>query len=185
MKNVLIVSGHTDLKQSFANQIIIDELKRLLPQAEYALLDDLYPDYRIDVPTEQERLLRADIIVMQFPFFWYTMPSLMKKWGENVFVHGFSHGSTGNKLHGKKLIMSFTAGAPESMYQHGGLQNYTIDEFMPPMKQFANLCGMEWQDYVFTGGLSYANRCDEIKLEDMRKRSIAHAERLVAQIKVI
>ena len=36
---------------------------------------------------------------------------------EETFVHGFSHGSTGDKLKDKKLIVSFTSGAPEEMYQ--------------------------------------------------------------------
>lgn len=183
MKNILIVSGHTDLNQSFANKIILDELQSLLPQAEFVLLDKLYPDYRIDVAAEQKRLIEADIIVLQFPFFWYGMPSIMKKWIEDVFVHGFSHGSTGDKLHGKKVILSFTVGAPEEMYQHGGLQTYTLDEFMPPFKQFSKLCGMEWQEYVFTGGLSYSNRYNEVLLEQMRAKAVNHAERLTNQIK--
>jgi len=182
MKNILIVSGHNNLNQSFANKIILEKLQHLLPQAEFDFLDKLYPDYRIDVDKEQQRLIKADVIVLQFPFFWYGMPSILKKWIEDVFIHGFSHGSTGNKLHGKKIIMSFTAGAPGEMYQHGGLQNYTIDEFIPPMRQFANLCGMEWQDYIFSSGLSYASRNDRAILEQMRQKAIAHAEKLVAQI---
>lgn len=185
MKNILIVSGHTDLNRSFANKIILDELQSLLPQAEFVFLDKLYPDYQINVEAEQQHLKDADIIVLQFPFFWYGMPSLMKKWIEDVFIHGFSHGSTGNTLHGKKIIMSFTAGAPEEMYQHGGLQNYTIDEFMPPLKQFANLCGMEWQNYVFTGGVSYMNHSDELLLKQMKEKVINHAKKLVTQINSI
>lgn len=46
MKNVLIVSGHTDLKNnSFANKIIMEDLERLLLQATFDYLDQLYPDY--------------------------------------------------------------------------------------------------------------------------------------------
>lgn len=106
----------------------------------------------------------------------------MKKWIEDVFVHGFSHGSTGNKLHGKKLIVSFTYGAPESMYKHGGLQNYTIDEFLPPLKQFANLCGLQWTGHISTGGLSYLSHHDQEKRTLMEKEAIAHAEKLISQL---
>lgn len=184
MKNILIVSGHTDLNKSFANKIIMNELQqRLLPQAEFVMLDKLYPDFRIDVTTEQQRLVNADIIILQFPFYWYGIPSLMKRWIEDTFTHGFSHGATGNKLHGKKLIMSFTSGAPVDMYRHGGFQNYTIDEFMPPLKQFANLCGMKWQDYVYSGGLSYTSHNNEVEVEQMRMKAVNHAERLATQIK--
>ena len=185
MKKTLIVSGHPNLGESFANKIILDELVMRLPEVEFALLDQLYPHFQIDVATEQQRLVKADIIVLQFPFFWYGIPALMKKWVEDVFVHGFSHGSTGNKLYGKKLIVSFTSGAPEEMYRHGGPQHYPIEEFMPPLIQFANLCGMEWQGSVYSGGLSYTSRHDEKQLEDMRARAIEHAGKLVEQISLI
>lgn len=184
-KNILIVSGHPDLKQSLANKTILDELKKQLQHADFALLDQLYPNFQIDVETEQQRLINANIIVLQFPFFWYSIPALMKKWMEDVFVHGFSHGSTGNKLHDKKIILSFTSGAPEEMYQHGGPQNYTIDDFMPPLKQFANLCGMKWEGFIYTGGVSYQNHQDPKALEDMKEKAVAHAAKLIALINKI
>lgn len=185
MKKLLIVSGHPDLRESFANKIILGELQRHFPEAEFALLDQLYPNYQIDVIIEQQRLIRAEVIVFQFPFFWYGIPALMKKWMEDVFLHGFSHGSTGNKLHAKKLVVSFTSGAPEEMYRYDGLQNYPIEDLLSPLKQFANLCGLEWEGYVYSGGLSYANRHDEKKMEDMRARAILHAEKLVEQLAFI
>ena len=98
MKRILIVSGHPDLNDSFANKTILEELSKLLPHAEFVYLDKLYPDFKIDVMAEQERLLRADIIVFQFPLFWYGAPSLLHRWVEQTFVHGFSHGHTGDKL---------------------------------------------------------------------------------------
>ena len=117
MKNILVVSGHTDLKNSIANKTILDKLQSDLPKAEFVFLDQLYPTFEINKEVEQQRLLNADIIVLQFPFFWYGVPSIMSRWMEETFVHGFSHGSTGDKLKDKKLIVSFTSGAPEEMYQ--------------------------------------------------------------------
>lgn len=184
-EKVLVVSGHPDLNQSFANKIILEELQTRLPNAIIVYLDKLYRNYQINVEMEQQRLEDADIIVLQFPLFWYGIPALMKKWMEDVFIHGFSHGSTGNKLSGKKLIISFTSGAPEHLYQHGESQNYTVDEFLYPLKQFSNLCGMKWQDYVYSGGLSYQSRHDEEKLKQMQAKAISHAEKLADQILLI
>ena len=182
MKKVLIVSGHSDLNQSFANKIILDELQKRLPEAEFDLLDREYPDFKIDVAKEQARLVASDIIVLQFPIFWYSMPSLLKKWFEDVFLHGFSHGSTGNKLHGKKLLLSFTTGAPEEMYVEGGIQGYSIEAFLPPIQQTAALTGLEWAGFIYTGGVSYTARQDEAKLAEMREKSLAHAARVAAEI---
>ena len=185
MKNILVVSGHTDLNNSVANKKILEELQRDLPQAEFIFLDKLYPTYQINVEVEQQRVLNADIIVLQFPFFWYGVPSIMSRWIEEVFVHGFSHGSTGDKVSGKKLVVSFTSGAPEEMYQKGGLQNYPIEDFLIPLKQFANLCGMEWCGHIYSGGLSYANRQDPVKLEQICNKAMSHAKHVEAKLKTL
>ena len=115
MSEILVVSGHTDLENSFANKIILGELKKHLPEAKFDILSELYKNYAIDVKAEQEKLVKADVIVLVYPFFWYGVPSLLQKWFEDVLVHGFSHGSKGDKLHGKKLVLSFTSGAPEEL----------------------------------------------------------------------
>ncbi len=37
----------------------------------------------------------ADVIVLQFPVFWFSLQSLMHRWMEDTFLHGFSLGSGG------------------------------------------------------------------------------------------
>ena len=102
MKNILLISGHTNLAASVANKTIIETVQKLLPEVEVVKLDELYPDYKINVPVEQQRLVKADIIVLEFPIFWYSAPSILERWMEETFQHGFSHGRTGDKLKGKK-----------------------------------------------------------------------------------
>lgn len=185
MKNVLIISGHTNFSASVANKIILDTVHERLPETEIVRLDELYPDFRIDVETEQKRLLRADIIVLQFPVFWYSAPSILERWMEEVFRHGFSHGSTGDKLKGKKLVLSFTTGAPEAMYSHDGPMGYTIDEFLPCYKATCRLCQMDFAGYVYTGGVSYGNRTSSELIEQQKKVSVEHAGRLIALLETL
>ena len=69
LTNILLISGHPDLAHSFANKTIVETLQGQLGDAiRVRRLDVLYPDYRIDVPAEQQALLEADVIVWQFPF---------------------------------------------------------------------------------------------------------------------
>ena len=177
MKNVLIVSGHTDLNDSVANKKILEELKEKLPEAEFDYLIDLYPDFTIDVEAEQEKLVNADIIVLQYPLFWYSMPSIMERWMEEAFAHGFSHGSTGDKLKGKKIIASFTAGAPGEAYTKEGVFGCDIEDFLNPIKSACILCQMEYGGMVFTPGVSYQIRDDQS--EEIIEKADDHAQRLV------
>lgn len=129
MKNILVISGHPELTHSVANATILDEVETALPDVEIRRLDRLYPDGKFNIAAEQKSLLRADVIVWQFPFSWYGLPGLMKKWLDEVFVHGFAHGSTA-KLGGKKLILSFTTGAPEELYTVDSFFGHTIEEYL-------------------------------------------------------
>ena len=128
--NILVICGHPNLKESTANSQILKKLEKELPGIDILRLDEVYPDYNIDVSKEQQRLLDHDTIILQFPIFWYTAPSLMKRYIDDLFSHGFAIGSKGGKLKGKKLMLSVTTAGDESIYQHNGYTKRTIDEFL-------------------------------------------------------
>lgn len=177
IKNILIVSGHPNLSESIGNATILDEVATVLPEVEIRRLDSLYPNLRIDVSAEQVALLKADIIVLQFPFSWYSLPGIMKVWLDEVFVHGFAHGSTA-KLGGKKLLLSFTTGAPQALYAAEGFFGHRVEDYLTPFETTARLCNLQWQAPVYTCGISYADR-DEQKQMQQRLLAKEHAGRLI------
>lgn len=181
MTKVLIISGHPDLENSLANRTILGDVQDA-PGLEIELrrLDQLYPDFRIDVAAEQAALVAADIIVWQLPLHWYALPALLKKWVDDVLIFGFAHGYGGDKLHGKPLILSFTTGSPVEAYARGKPQNYTIDEFMPPQRQTAVLCGMDWQSPIYSNGMMFIPGVStEGDRANVEARAHNHAHRLI------
>ena len=177
MSNILIISGHTDIQHSRANKIILENLKNEFPNAEFNSLIELYPDYKFDVEKEQAKLLKADIIVLQFPLFWFSCPSIMRKWFEDVLLHGFAYGTQGKALKEKKVIVAFTTGAPLDAYQYGGWENFDISAFLPQFIQLTNLCSMEWAGYVVSCGYSFVANDQKIK-ELADKHSYDLAEKI-------
>lgn len=45
-----------------------------------------------DVKAEIEKLLWADLLILQFPLWWFTMPAILKGWVDRVFAYGFAYG---------------------------------------------------------------------------------------------
>lgn len=41
-----------------------------------------------DVSAEQDRIDRADDLILVFPMYWWSMPALLKGWIDRVFVSG-------------------------------------------------------------------------------------------------
>lgn len=183
MKQILIVSGHANLEQSHANKAILEEVKKLAPNVEISQLSALYPDFKIDVEAEQEKLKKADIIVWQFPVFWYALPALLKKWLDDVFTFGFAYGVPETALKGKKLILSFTTASPEEAYQKGGAQNYEFSDFLNTHRQTANLCQLEFGNFVASYGMLYIEGVMPVEtLDTIKEKAKIHAEKLLQLI---
>lgn len=183
MPHTLIISGHTDLNNSVANRHILETLEGGESQFEIVRLDTLYTHRPIAVSTEQDRLRGADIIVFQFPLFWYTAPSLLHRWIEETFLHGFSHGSQGQALHGKCLLLSFTTGAPAEYYTPEGQETPDFNFLYHPFLLMCRLTGMEFCGAEYTNGVSYALRNNPQQLKQIREKAEAHAHRLIHKIK--
>lgn len=184
MKNILIISGHPDLDNSTANRRIIEHVQRAFPQARVRRLDRLYPDGHIDAAAEQAALEAADVIVWQFPFYWYSAPALMRRWLEVVLTHGFAYGSTGNKLHGRKLIVSLTAGGSAEGYSKGGYEGFDIEDYFPQFVSTAHLCGMDYQTPVHSYSMAYLpGISSEADLPAIRQRADEHAAKLIERIR--
>jgi NAD(P)H dehydrogenase (quinone) len=78
--------------------------------------------FAVDVQTEQEKLEWCDIVIFQFPLYWFHLPAILKGWCDRVLAMGVSYGGgkgffeTG-AYRGKKAILSVTTGGPEPAYQ--------------------------------------------------------------------
>ena len=148
---LLILFAHPSLEKSRVHSRLVQRV----PDNDDVTFHDLYeayPDYNIDVGYEQELLLDHDLIVLQHPFFWYSVPPLVKQWIDLVLEHGWAYGSTGNALRGKKMLSLITAGGGASAYTEGGYNRFTIRQLFSPIEQTARLCGVEYlPPYVIHG----------------------------------
>ncbi|GAV53498.1 hypothetical protein ZYGR_0AI07820 [Zygosaccharomyces rouxii] len=48
--------------------------------------------YSEDVKKEHEKLFWADALVFVFPFWWFSMPAILRGWVERVFSYGIGYG---------------------------------------------------------------------------------------------
>lgn len=183
MLKILIINGHPDLDHSVSNKTIIDTVLLLADEnncssdIELRSLAKLYPDYKIDKKAEQDALLNADIIVLQFPFFWYSVPAILKLWIDTVLEYGFAYGKTGNKLHGKKLLLSLTTGGPEDAYSESGRNHYQITDLVRPLIQTSNLIGTQFLEPVVSFGMPNIPGIDS-NHEIITAKAVEHAQKL-------
>ena len=115
----------------------------------------------------------------------YGLPSIMKKWQEEVLTHGFAYGSNA-KLGGKKLIISATTGSPVDAYQPDGAQNKTLDTLFAPLYQCADMCRLEHTGTFHLGGILYIpGVTGEDEKDRMKERAREHAAKMIKSINTL
>ena len=153
MKNVVIICGHPDLKNSLANKTILEKISAQCPQVEIRKLCELYPNYQFDIKAEQAALEKADIIIFQYPMNWYGVPGLLKLYIDKVMEHGWAYGSQGTALAGKSFIASITTGVPEAGFSAEGFVGRTVEELTFPVAKFAEMAKMDCKKIFSIGGM--------------------------------
>ena len=109
-----------------------------------------YNDFQIDVEREQALLEVHDRIILQFPFYWYSMPPLLKKWLDDVLTYNFAYGPEGDKLKGKDMQLVVSVGGREKFYSGFDLFT-TVPDLLRPFQLTANLTQMNYlqPEYMF------------------------------------
>ncbi len=153
MKNTLLVYGHRNPSESQFGKALLQSAKNL-PQVTSHTLIEQYPDFKIDGERERSLLAGHQNIVLQFPLYWYSTPAILKEWIDEVFARGWAYGG-GTALSGKNLMVAITTGGPEKVYQAGGANRFTIEEFLRPLEQTAHLCAMNWIKPFVMYGVRY------------------------------
>jgi NAD(P)H dehydrogenase (quinone) len=117
---------------------------RLVPGAasRHAFETDTLTD---DVEVEIAKLRWADVLILQFPLWWFAMPAILKGWVDRVFAYGFAYGvgehsdrRWGDRygegtLAGKRAMLIVTAGGWEDHYAARGV-NGPIDDLLFPIQ---------------------------------------------------
>lgn len=97
-----------------------------------------------DVRAEQDKLLWADLLILQFPLWWYSMPAILKGWIDRVYAYGFAYGvgeysdnHWGNRfgegtLAGKRAMLVVTTGGWAEHYAPRGI-NGPIEDILFPI----------------------------------------------------
>ncbi|MBE0582392.1 MAG: NAD(P)H-dependent oxidoreductase [Desulfofustis sp.] len=94
--------------------------------------------FSVEIENEIEKIEWCDLMIWQFPLWWFGLPATLKGWVDRVFAMGRTYG--GGKFYeqgvfkGKKALLSLTTGGPKEAYQRGGF-NGDIGGILRPIQR--------------------------------------------------
>lgn len=78
-----------------------------------------------DIATEVEKVKRCDLLVLNFPLYWFSVPAILKGWIDRVFLSGVFYGGRTfydkGLMAGKRAWVTFTLGGRENMFGEGAV----------------------------------------------------------------
>lgn len=118
-------------------------LKRQQEELSATKLGTLAPD----ILAEQEKLKACDLLILQFPLWWFSMPAILKGWVDRVLTMGFAYGGGAwyeeGGLKGRRAMLSLTTGGPEGLYGPRGIHG-EMDRILYPIQQgILHFCGFQ------------------------------------------
>lgn len=78
-----------------------------------------------DIQAELRKLMAADLLILSFPIFWFSVPAILKGWIDRVLISGACYGGRRfydrGGLLGKKALVACTLGGREHMFGPGAV----------------------------------------------------------------
>lgn len=111
---------------------------------------------------EIDKLLATDLVIFQFPLWWWSIPAILKGYFDRAFGYGFAYGRNGHALAGKKALCCLTTGGPSPAFVPG--ERETIMELLRPVhKGVFHFCDMDVLPPFVAYGAAKLNEHDRRK----------------------
>uniref|UniRef100_A0AAY4BX86 Flavodoxin-like fold domain-containing protein n=1 Tax=Denticeps clupeoides TaxID=299321 RepID=A0AAY4BX86_9TELE len=88
-----------------------------------------------------KKLKDADLVIFQFPMYWFTMPAIMKGWIDRVLTKGLP--SALRNPTNKKAMLSFTTSSHETMFSASGINGDINVTLWPIQNGILHFCGFQ------------------------------------------
>lgn len=99
-----------------------------------------------DIQSELDKLLWADLLIINCPVYWFSVPAILKGWFDRVLVSGVCYGGKRfydqGGLAGKKVLLTLTIGGRPHMFGEGAIHGPLEDMLRPILRGTLAYTGM-------------------------------------------
>lgn len=128
--------------------------------------------------SEMQKLEWCDLMIWQFPLWWFGLPAALKGWVDRVFAMGRAYG--GGRIYetgifkGKRALLSLTTGGAEEHYQPDGFNGDMLGLLKPIHRGMLQFVGME----VLAPQIVYgpAHMSDQQRIDELERYRLRLAQ---------
>lgn len=185
MSKLLIVTAHPSSRNLTKKMAEIYQAEKEA-QGDTVEVIDLYRDKQLpyltfenssDIPKNetityyQHKIKEAEEIVIIYPFWWGTIPGILKNWIDSVFTIGFAakyneKGRPVGMLQGRHVKVITTSGTPGFIYCLNGIRRANKKIWKQTIVEF---CGMKFDGFYLYGGIDSTRKDINTVFEAVKK----------------
>jgi NAD(P)H dehydrogenase (quinone) len=157
------------------NFITVKDPDYFKQQAEEMYATEAY-GFADDIECEIQKIEWCDLMIWQFPLWWFGLPGILKGWADRVFAMGRTYGGeriyANGAFKGKRAMLSLTTGGPPPAYVKGGFNGDIQAILRPVQRGMLQFVGFE----VLSPQIAYG----PVRLEQSQRAGLlaGYAERL-------
>ena len=100
-----------------------------------------------DIRAERGMVLWADLLILSFPMYWFSVPAILKGWIDRVLLSGVTYGGKRfydrGGLAGKRALLAFTLGGRPHMFGPRAIHGPLEDMLRPLLRGTLYYVGMQ------------------------------------------
>lgn len=100
-----------------------------------------------DIQAEIDKVKACDLLILNFPVFWFSVPAILKGWIDRVFVSGIFYGGrrvyARGGMSGKRALVCATLGGREHMFGNSGIHGELTGMLRPLLQGTLGYVGMD------------------------------------------
>lgn len=129
-----------------------------------------------ELAAEIDKLAAADLLILQFPLYWFGMPAILKGWVDRVFVNGLVYG--GGKwydrggLKGKRAMLAISTGCFPTMCGPDGINGDMEIILWPIQNGILRFAGMDVLPPFLAWSVAYRDEAERGAMLDAYARRL-------------
>ncbi len=138
-----------------------------------------------DLREQQQRLLSADLLILQFPLWWGAPPAILKGWFDRVLAYGVAYVDgqrfQSGLLSGRRALISVTTGGTRARFSDDDVYG-EVDKVLWPVRHLTlEYMGFEVEETFVSYGVPRVEEAGRATcLENWRRRVVEVARKKVA-----
>lgn len=133
-----------------------------------------------DIRAEMDKVLACDLLILNFPLYWFSLPAILKGWIDRVFTSGVFYGGKRvydrGGMRGRRALVAATLGGREHMFGRGAMHGELNGMLKPLLQGTLGYVGFDVLTPFYAYHVPYLDATERTEILVRWRETLAHLD---------